>query len=141
MKYKAAQENWKDFSEGIKSINGVYLLQTIGSVIKALKAIEEDDKGTNRISLSERIKLYKLLEANEAIINFLTQERPEKEEEEEEEEIDPEEEEDILVPDEHPEDYTSLEELEQKMEDLEKQLEKKNIKPEDRKIRTIIKSF
>ena len=57
VKYKAAQENWKDFSEGIKSINGVYLLQTIGSVIKALKAIEEDDKGTNRISLSERIKL------------------------------------------------------------------------------------
>ena len=130
-KYKAAQENWKDFSEGIKSINGVYLLQTIGSVIKALKAIEEDDNGTNRISLSERIKLYKLLEANEAIINFLTQERPEQEEEEEE--IDPEEEEDILVPDEHPEDYTSLEELEEKMEDLEKQLEKKNIKPEDRK--------
>ena len=128
VKYKAAQENWKEFSEGIKSVNGVYLLQTIGSVIKALRAIEEDDNGTNRISLSERIKLYKLLEANEAIINFLTQERPEREEDE-----DIDEEEDILVPDEHPEDYTSLEELEQKIKQIKDQLEKKNIKPDDRK--------
>jgi hypothetical protein len=129
VKYKAAQEKWKDFSEGIKSLNGVYLLQTIGSVIKALRAIEEDDNGTNRISLSERIKLYKLLEANEAIINFLTQERPEIEEEEE---LEPEED-DILVPDEHPEDYTSLEELEHKIKQIKAQLEKKNIKPDDRK--------
>ena len=121
VKYKAAQENWKEFSEGIKSLNGVYLLQTIGSVIKALRAIEEDDNGKNRISLSERIKLYKLLEANEAIINFLTQERPQKEEEE----IEPDEEEDVLVPDEHPEDFTSLEELEEKIKLLKVQLEKK----------------
>ena len=45
----------------------------MGSVIKALKAIEVDDSGKNRISLAERIKLYKLLEENEAIINFVTQ--------------------------------------------------------------------
>jgi hypothetical protein len=128
VKYKAAQENWKEFSEGIKSLNGVYLLQTIGSVIKALRAIEEDDNGKHRISLSERIKLYKLLEANEAIINFLTQERPEQEEEE----VEPEEE-DVLVPDEHPEDFTSLEELEHKIKQIKAQLEKKNIKPDDRK--------
>ena len=128
VKYKAAQENWKEFSEGIKSLNGVYLLQTIGSVIKALRAIEEDDNGKNRISLSERIKLYKLLEANEAIINFLTQERPEQEEEEAEPE-----EEDVLVPDEHPEDFTSLEELEEKIKQIKAQLEKKNIKSDDRK--------
>ena len=65
------------------NMNGLYLIQTIGCVKKALKAIEEDDNGTNRIPLSERIKLYKLLEANEAIINFLTQDRPEDEKGEE----------------------------------------------------------
>ena len=129
VKYKAAQEKWKNFSEGIKNINGVYLLQTIGSVIKALRTIQEDDSGKKRISLSERIKLYKLLEANEVIINFLTQERPDKQKEE----IDPEDEEDTLVPDEHPEEFTSLQELEQKIQDLKKHLEKKNLKPDDKK--------
>ena len=44
VKYKAAQENWKEFSEGIRNINGVYLLQTMGTVIKALRAIEEEMK-------------------------------------------------------------------------------------------------
>ena len=127
VKYKAAQENWKEFSEGIRNINGVYLLQTMGTVIKALKVIEEDDSGKNRISLTERIKLYKLLEENEAIINFLTQERPEHEEQE------PDEDEDILVPDEHPEEFTSLAELEEKIKLIKTHLEKKNIKPEDRK--------
>ena len=68
-----------------------------------------------------------MLESNEAIINFLTQERPKKEDEEEEPE------EDILVPDEHPEETTSLEELEQKIADLKVQLNKKNLKPDDRK--------
>jgi hypothetical protein len=100
VKYKAAQKKWKEFSEGIKSINGVYLLQTIGSIIKALRVLNEDDTGKNPISLTERIKLYKLLESNEAIINFLTQERPKKEDDDDDE---PEETEDILVPDEHPE--------------------------------------
>ena len=130
VKYKAAQKNWKEFSEGIKSINGVYLLQTIGSIIKALRVLNEDDTGKNPISLTERIKLYKLLESNEAIINFLTQERPKKEDDDDDE---PEETEDILVPDEHPEETTSLEELEQKISDLKIQLNKKNLKPEDRK--------
>ena len=127
VKYKKAQENWKEFSEGIKSINGVYLLQTIGSIIKALRILNDDDSGKSPISLTERIKLYKLLESNEAIINFLTQERPQKEDEEEEAE------EDILVPDEHPEETTSLEELEQKIADLKVQLNRKNLKPDDRK--------
>ena len=129
VKYKAAQENWKDFSEGIRKINGVYLLQTMGTVIKALRAIDEDDSGVKRISLAERIKLYKLLEENETIINFLTQERPQHEKEEQE----PEEEEDTLVPDEHPEEFTSLEELEQKIAQIKAHLDKKNIKPDDRK--------
>ena len=132
VKYKAAQKNWKEFGEGLKGINGVYLLQTIGSVIKALKAIEEDDSGKNRISLAERIKLYKLLEANEAIINFLTQERPEPEDNTHQE-IDSDKEEDVLVPDAHPEEFTSLPELEQKIADIKKQLQNRNIRTEDRK--------
>ena len=131
VKYKAAQEKWKDFSEGIRNINGVYLLQTMGTVMKALRAIEEDDSGKNRISLTERIKLYKLLEENEAIINFLTQERPQQEEDDDDQE--PDEDDDTLVPDEHPEEFTSYEELEQKIQQIKAQLDKKNIKPEDRK--------
>ena len=129
---KAAQDKWKEFRQGMINMNGLYLIQTIGCVKKALKAIEEDDNGTNRIPLSERIKLYKLLEANEAIINFLTQDRPE-DEKEEEEPVPEEEEADVLVPDEHPEDFTSLEQLEQAINQIKAQLDKKDLSPEDRK--------
>ena len=62
-----------------------------------------------------------MLEANEAIINFLTQERPEPEDNAHQE-IDSDKEEDVLVPDAHPEEYTSLPELEQKIADIKKQL-------------------
>ena len=129
VKYKAAQEKWKVFSEGMRSINGVYLLQTIGSVIKALKVIEEEEKGKKTISLVEKIKLYKLLEENEAIINFLTQERPKQEDEDDDVGT----EEDILLPDEHPENYTSLKELEEKIQTINKHLNNKNITPENKK--------
>ena len=73
-----------------------------------------------------------MLEANEAIINFLTQERPEPEDNTQEE-IDSDKEEDVLVPDAHPEEHTSLPELEQKISDIKKQLQNRNIKAEDRK--------
>ena len=45
---------------------------------------------------------------------------------------DEEEEENILIPDEHPEQFTSLDELQQKLEDMKKLLEKK-LKDDDRK--------
>ena len=140
-KYKIAQEKWKNFNNKLKKLNGVYLLQTIYSIIKALKIINNDDKLKN-ISLAEKIKLLKLLEENGSIVNLLSQtyikraeEQNKKKEDEEEEE------EDILIPDENPEQITSLPELEQKLNDVNNLLKNKNLTEDQLKKLEKLKNF
>ena len=70
---KEVQENYHRFYKQLKKVNGVYLLQTMGAIIKAMHVIDDDNRGKKRISLSEKIELLKLLEENEIIIDFLTQ--------------------------------------------------------------------
>ena len=134
-KYKKAQEKWKKFREGVEKMNGVYLLQTIGSIIKAMRILGNDNEENSKIPLAEQVKLYKIIEENEAIVDFLSQNLSSGEEKTESQ-IDvgseEEEEDNILIPDEHPEQFTSLDELQQKLEDIKKLLEKK-LKDEDRK--------
>ena len=134
-KYKKAQEKWKKFREGVEKMNGVYLLQTIGSIIKAMRILGNDNEENSKISLAEQVKLYKIIEENEAIVDFLSQNLSSGEEKTESQ-IDvgseEEEEDNILIPDEHPEQFTSLDELQQKLEDIKKLLAKK-LKDEDRK--------
>ena len=138
-KYKEAQEKWQAFRKGLDKINGVYLLQTIGGIIKSMKILENEKNGKNEIPLPEKVKLYKIIEENEAIVDFLSQEptissQKECECENEQMEIEGDDEEDnILIPDEHPEDFTSLDELEDKLNDIKKLLENKKLKEEDRK--------
>ena len=116
-------------------MNGVYLLQTIGTIIKAMRILGNDNEENSKISLAEQVKLYKIIEENEAIVDFLSQNLSSGEEKTESQ-IDvgseEEEEDNILIPDEHPEQFTSLDELQQKLEDIKKLLEKK-LKDEDRK--------
>ena len=134
-KYKKAQEKWKKFREGVEKMNGIYLLQTMGSIIKAMRILGNDNEESEKISLAEKVKLYKLIEENEAIVDFLSQ-SDNKPEEKNENQIDiggeGTEEDNLLIPDEHPEQFTSLDELQKKLEDMKKLLEKK-LKDEDRK--------
>ena len=139
-KIKAAQENYKKFSSQLKKVNGIYLLQTMGAIIKAMHVIDDNNKGKKRIFLSEKIKLLKLLEENEIIIDFLTQK--DKKEAQIETEIntvegetnseDETDDEDILIPDEHPEKITSLTELEQNIKDISNLLENKKLTEEQK---------
>ena len=135
-KTKAAQDNYKKFSTQLKKVNGIYLLQTMGAIIKAMHVIDDNNKGKRRIFLSEKIKLLKLLEENEIIIDFLTQKDKKEEEKlingEDDTDDDETEDEDILIPDEHPEKITSLTELEQNINDLNKLLENKKLSEEQR---------
>ena len=150
-KYKAAQENWKYFVEELRKVNGVYLLQTIGSVISALKAIENDDNNVKRISLLERIRLYRILEENKTIVNFLSQTGKKEEENQEENKEDikedniivdvdngeeneeeDEDDDDELIPEKHPEEITSLEELEENIKMIKTHLEDKSLSKKDR---------
>ena len=39
--------NWKKFNTQLKKINGIYLLQTIGAIIKAMHILDENSKGKN----------------------------------------------------------------------------------------------
>ena len=130
------QENWRLFGSKIRRLSGVLLLQTIGCVLKGIRVLNDEIDGKKIISLEERIKLFQLLDENEQIVDFLSQETEEEGEsnanaQSKKEEVEVEE--DLLIPSEHPEDITSLPELETKMAQINKLLEKQNLKPEDKK--------
>ena len=116
---KKVVEKWKYFTNNIKKLNGVYLLQTIGSVLKAIHLLENDNK---KLSKSEQIKLYKIIEDNENIINFLTKNVEKKKFDIEN-----------LIPDEHPEKFTTLAEIQKHLDNFKILLENRNLKSEDRR--------
>jgi hypothetical protein len=120
-KIRIAQQKWKLFRHGLEKINGIYLLQTIGSVLKAIHVLGNQLD----ISLTEKIKLYQMLDENENIIDFLTQQPKEFEDEEEED--------DNLMPDEHPERNFALYELQEDLNNIKKLLQSKEIKDEVKK--------
>ncbi len=139
IKNKSPQENWKIFGNKIRRLSGVLLLQTIGSVLKAFRMLNDEIEGKKKMSLEERIKLFQLLDDNDRIVKFLSREQEEKEEKDQAQSSTVEkteikkEEDDYLMPSENPEDITTLPEVETKMAQLNKLLENKNVKEEDRK--------
>ena len=128
IKTKEAQNHWKQFNKELKKINGIYILQTIGAIIKAMNILEQNSKGKKYLFVSEKIKLLKLLEENEIIIDFLSN----KNKKEEIISSDEEDDDDILIPDEHPEKIISLSQIEQNIKDIEKLLENKKLKEEQK---------
>ena len=111
-------EKWKKFKKGMQKFNGVYLLQTIGSVLKAMHVMDN----SLAVPTSEQVRLYKILEENEKIVDFLLQGKSEDEEENED-----------LIPDEHPERITSLSEIQKCLDNFKKLLEDKDMNKENRK--------
>ena len=128
VKIKEAQNHWKQFNKELKKINGIYILQTIGAIIKAMNILEQNSKGKKYLFVSEKIKLLKLLEENEIIIDFLSN----KNKKEEIISSDEEDDDDILIPDEYPEKIISLSQIEQNIKDIEKLLENKKLKEEQK---------
>jgi hypothetical protein len=133
-KIKKCVENWRKIADGLRDSQGIYILQTIGNVIKAVTILEKCEKDKNydkKISIIDKLKLYKTLEENERIINFLSSghKKNNKNISLEEDDVydDDEEEEESLVCDEHPEKITDLAELKTKMESIEDYLKKKNL--------------
>ena len=121
------EKNWRLFGNKIRRLSGIFLLQTIGAIIKAIRILSAEIDGKKKISLKEKIKLHKLLDENEDIVDFITQEQEEKKDEKTAEE------EQVLIPSEHPENITSLPELEKKLLDIYILLDKNNLKSEDKK--------
>lgn len=101
-----------------------------------MKVLKSDIDGESTILLWEKVKLYQIIEKNEAIVDFLSQETLTSiNEDGETVQIDVGEEEDdnILIPDEHPKQFTSLDELQEKLDNLKKILENKKLKEDDQK--------
>ena len=123
IKYKCAQENWQHFRKKIKKLSGIFLLQTIGSIIRAKLVLQ------NRIivPLDEQTELYQILDENKTIIDFLNHDK----DEEEKSDLDIIRT-TILMPNEHPEKITNLEVLQKQLEDIKNLLKDKNLKEKDR---------
>ena len=130
------QLRWKIFGNKIKKRSGVFLLQTIGSILKAIKVLNEEFEGVKTISLTERMQLLRILKQNKNIVDFLSQEPQTQKEStpiKKETENKKEKEEEILYPSSVPEQVTTLPEIESKMAQINKLLSDKNIKPNDKK--------
>ena len=122
IKYKLAQDKWQCFRKKIEKIRGMFLLQTIGSIIRAKLLLQ------NKINvpIQEQVKLIQILDENKTIIDFLNSGKDEEKNE-------------LsyikstnLVPNEHPENIISLEVLQNHLDDLKNLLKNKKLKEKDR---------
>ena len=122
-KYQSAQEKWQFFRKKIEKTSGIFLLQTIGCIIKAKLLFQ------NKIFVpkQEQLKLYQILQENRTIIDFLNSDKDEEEKD------------DlyyikttILIPNKHPEKITSLDVLQKQLDDIKNLLKDKNLNEKDR---------
>ena len=120
VKLKKAQKNWKYFRKTIEKINGIFFLQTIGTIVKVNKIL----KNLIKVPITEKIKLYKSIEEKEEIINLIQPNINNGKEINDFYEL--------LIPDEHPENITDLNQLEKDIVTLKKFLEDKKINKEER---------
>ena len=146
------QNNWKYFSKEIKRVSGVYLLQTIGTIIKTIKLLK--DELMEKQPISEKIKLYKLLEENQAVLEFLNKNKEiekiktsstiknNKRNKEDNSDIESDNDNDeFMLPDEHPEENLPLDELEEKLRDISILLQNRLIKDEQKKKLAILENL
>ena len=69
-----AQTNWKNLSEKYSKNCGIFILNTIGNVIKALTFLQKvEDGDTSEYSMEEQVKMYDVLQSNKDIISMLAQ--------------------------------------------------------------------
>ena len=71
-KMQNAQNNWKKLSSKLSKNQGLYLIQTIGGVIKGLKVLEAENSGKpTNYTMQEKVALFELLKNNRPIIAML----------------------------------------------------------------------
>ena len=159
---KQMQNNWKYFSKEIKRVSGVYVLQTIGTILKTIKTLKNDSLSKQKLPLYEKIKLFKLLEENQAVVEFLNKEKEienlkistaptkrfskkdvniNKNENLDEKNDNDNDNDEFMLPDEHPEKTLSLNDLEEKLRDISILLENKKLREEQRRKIAILKNL
>ena len=68
---KNVRKNWKLLSYKLSSKEGIFILQTIGGVIRAMSILKEEKKG-KKIPADEKLRLYKILKINKPIVDMLS---------------------------------------------------------------------
>ena len=130
---KNPEKNWEKLSKKLEKLNGVYLLQTIGAVIKAKNIL----KNKLNVSLDEKIKLYELLDQNKKIFNFLAKKGIQVEDNEDNGDED---EDDIfLIP--NSEVSTPLSQLEKDIEQLKELIKGNSIEKEKNKLEKLLNLY
>ena len=67
-----AQSLWKSFSERYSKEEGIFILQTIGAVIRALHLVKDEYSGySSDLSIEEKLSLLEILKSNRNIILML----------------------------------------------------------------------
>ena len=70
-KEKRVQENWVKLTRKYPLLNGVFLIQTIGSVIKAINVMKNKKK-TDEMTQEEKVRIYRMLKINRPIVKMLS---------------------------------------------------------------------
>jgi len=71
---KEAAKNWQKISEKYIKASGLYILKTIGTVIKALTFMQKVEEGKDdEYSMDEQVRMYETLASNRDIITMLSQ--------------------------------------------------------------------
>lgn len=78
---KKCIRNWNNMCKKIERSSGIFIIKTIGAVIKALHTIQniEENFVDKTMTLNEKVKLFELLTSNKKIISFLTKAKEESE--------------------------------------------------------------
>ena len=71
-KTQIAQKNWQNLSTKLSKNQGLYIIQTIGAVIKGLKLLKMENEGIpNNYTMREKVALFEVLRNNRPIINMI----------------------------------------------------------------------
>ena len=71
-KTQEAQKNWIYLYKKYVKDSGIFVLRTVGGVIKALTFLKNEEEGKNTgVSMNEKVRMYEILTENKHIINML----------------------------------------------------------------------
>ena len=71
--YTRAQNNWKKLGEKLSKDQGIFILQTIGMVVKALKLLDDENKGKKtNYTMAQKVQMLETLRNNRPIVNMLS---------------------------------------------------------------------
>ena len=71
--FTRAQNNWKNMGGKLAKNQGVFILQTIGTVIKALSLMDDENKGKKtNYTMAQKVQMLETLRNNRPIVNMLS---------------------------------------------------------------------